>query len=155
MHKYIFDTGIWINLFEHYPKETFTGLWKNFNDLLSNGNIVSSSEVLREISKRNDIIFTEATKIKHIFQRPTIDEMKIAKDIVNKYQFLVKKRSINIGNPEADAFIIAMGKALDGTVVTTEKLKQNAQKIPNICKDLDIKCLHFHEFFKKENWEFK
>ena len=67
MNKYIFDTGIWINLFDHYPRDTFTGLWKNFDTLLNSGLIVSSSEVFREIARRNDIILAEVTKIKGIF----------------------------------------------------------------------------------------
>jgi len=155
MSKYIFDTCVWIDLYGHYPRETFEGLWENLDILLNDGSVVSSSEVLREIGKRDDLILAEVKKIAHLFRKPTIEEMSIAKEIVNKYQYIVKKKSINNGNPEADAFVIAMAKKSNGIVVTTEELKPNAQKIPNVCKDLNIECLHFHDFFKKENWKFK
>ena len=154
MDKYVFDTGVWIDLFKHYPETTFSGLWKNFKDLLSQQRILSSSEVLRELKSHEDMVYKKAKDIDHVFSKPTIEEMKLIKELVNKYPYLVSARNINNGAPVADCHVLALAKVSRATVVTTERFKPHSQKIPNICEKLEVGCLDLHKLFEKEKWKF-
>lgn len=154
MNKYVFDTGVWVVLFRHYPESTFSGLWKNFNSMVSEDRILSSSEVLRELKSYEDSIYQQAKDIDRVFSKPSVEELKIIKDLANKYKYLVSARNINNGSPVADCHVIALAKITGGIVVTTERFKPNSQKIPNICKELGVGCLDLHKLFEQEKWKF-
>lgn len=154
MNKYIFDTGVWVVLFRHYPESTFPGLWKNFNWMISEKRILSSSEVMRELKSYEDVVYQQAQNVDHVFSKPSTEELKIIKDLVNKYKNLVSARNINNGWPVADCHVLALAKATTGIVVTVEQFKPNSQKMPNICEKLGIGCLDLHKFFEQEKWKF-
>ncbi|MDP1854121.1 MAG: DUF4411 family protein [Candidatus Omnitrophota bacterium] len=154
MNKYVFDTGVWVVLFRHYPESTFSGLWEKFDLMVSGGRILSSSEVLRELKSYEDLIYQQAKDIDHVFLKPSSEELIVIKDLANKYKYLVSDRNINNGSPVADCHVLALAKVVEGTVVTTERFKPNSQKIPNICDKLGIGCLDLHKFFAQEEWKF-
>ncbi|MDD5356489.1 MAG: DUF4411 family protein [Candidatus Omnitrophica bacterium] len=154
MNVYVFDTGVWVILFRHYPEATFSGLWKSFNLMVAEGRILSSSEVLRELKSFEDFVYKQASGIDHVFSKPSIEELKIIKDLANKYKYLVSGRNINNGSPVADCHVLALARAKNGIVVTTERFKPNSQKMPNICNELGIGCLDLNKFFEQEKWEF-
>lgn len=154
MNKYVFDTGVWVALFRHYPESTFPGLWRNFALMVTAGQIFSSSEVLRELKSFEDSIYQQAKDIDHVFSKPSFQELKIIKALANKYKYLVSARNINNGAPVADCHVIALAKVEAGLVVTTERFKPNSQKIPNICDQLGVGCLDLHKFFEQEKWKF-
>ena len=58
------------------------------------------------------------------------------------------------GGLNADPFVIARASVENRTVVTMEKLKATAAKIPNICCHFGISCLSLEEFMEAENWRF-
>jgi hypothetical protein len=49
---------------------------------------------------------------------------------------------------------VARAYAIGGTVVTMEKLKPNAVKIPNICDHFKIPFLDLEGFMVSEGWVF-
>ena len=58
------------------------------------------------------------------------------------------------GGKNADPFVVAKGAIEKRAVVTIEKFKANAAKIPNICKHFNVPCLSLEEFMEKEGWSF-
>ncbi|RZI70387.1 MAG: DUF4411 family protein, partial [Pseudomonas sp.] len=58
------------------------------------------------------------------------------------------------GGRNADAFIVARAFAIGGSVVTAERFKPNAVKLPNICDHFKIPCLDLERFMEEEGWEF-
>jgi hypothetical protein len=58
------------------------------------------------------------------------------------------------GCRKADSFVVARAYAIGGTVVTAERLKPNAVKVPNICAHFKIPCLDLEGFMENEGWEF-
>ena len=54
----------------------------------------------------------------------------------------------------ADPFVIARAKILSGCVVTEEKFKEGAAKIPNICKHFNIECIELKDFMVRQEWQF-
>lgn len=73
-----------------------------------------------------------------------------------KYHFQqnIERQKILKGGKNADPFLIARAKILNIPVVTMEKYKEHAVKIPNICEHFGIECLHLEDFMEKENWQF-
>jgi hypothetical protein len=141
-------------LFKHYPKDTFRALWQNFSELVESGEIISSSEAKKELQALDDDIAKWSKENKVVFLKPTSEELNTVKQILKSHPELLKQKSINIGNPEADPFLIAQARSRNIPVVTIEQYKDGGHKIPNVCKDLKVKCLHLFAFFKEEGWRF-
>jgi len=151
--KYIIDSGPIIDL-KHYYEDVFVSLWDKFERLIEHGSIISSSEVLRELQQRDDEASAIALKYKHIFQKPLIEEQKYVKEILSNHSELVRFKNIVGGAPVADPFIIAQAIVNNAILITTEKFKQNAHNIPNICKEYGVTFLNLKDFFKLEDWKF-
>ncbi len=155
---YVFDSGPFIQIFSFFYESTFPGLWKNFYQLIEDGQIISVKEVEKEITAREgeSNISEWAKKNKNIFLAPTEEEMVFVSEIfkVKHFQALISRQNLLKGLPVADPFVIAKAKALNACVVTTEDEKPNAAKIPNICKQFKIDCMNLEGFMKKEKWIF-
>ena len=153
---YVFDTGPFISLFKHYYKERFPTLWDNFDALIKNGTIISVSEVRRELNGQADSLTSWANDNKSIFLPPDAGEAEFISDIfsVNHFQTLIRSQERLEGKPVADPFVIAKAKELDSVVVTQEKKKPNAAKMPNVCDHFGVDCMNLEEFMKNEDWTF-
>ena len=73
---------------------------------------------------------------------------------VAHFQANIEKQKLFKGGRNADAFIVARAFAVGGTVVTMERLKANAAKVPNICEHFKIPYLDLEGFMEREGWEF-
>lgn len=151
--KYIFDTGPFIDL-KNYPRDVFTSLWENFKQMISEGEILSSSEVFRELEDYDDEIAAWAKQNKNIFIKPTLEEQVEVRKILEKHPDLVKEEAILLGKPYADPFVIAQAKMHSCVLVHSEKFKPNAHKIPNVCKSFKVEETMLFEFFRREKWKF-
>ncbi len=151
--KYIFDSGPFIDL-KNYPIDIFTTLWDNILQMIKNGDIISSSEVLRELENYDDEIATWAKTQKKIFKKPSINEIETVKIILAKHPDLVKQENVLSGKPYADPFVIAQAKHNNCILVHREKYKPNAHKIPNVCQTFNVKEISLFDFFRLEKWKF-
>jgi len=151
--KYIFDSGPFIDL-KNYPDDVFTSLWNNFTAMIKNGEIVSSSEVLRELEDYDDEIAKWAKANKRVFIKPTLEEQTEVQKILAKHPDLVKQEAILTGKPYADPFVIAQAISHNCVLVHNEKFKPNAHKIPNVCKAYGVAETSLFEFFRTEKWKF-
>lgn len=156
--QYVFDADAFITLFTYFYESRFPSLWDNFNEMISNGTIISVREVYNEITcyHRDNRLTRWVKNNPKIFELPTPSETDFIKKIfqVPHFQALIPKREILEGKPVADPFIIAKAKIINGSVVTMEKFKENAAKIPNVCKHFEILCYNLEDFMEKENWKF-
>ena len=58
------------------------------------------------------------------------------------------------GGYNADAFVIAKAAVNDGTVVTLEREKPRATRIPNICRHFSVACCDLEQFMEAKCWKF-
>jgi hypothetical protein len=151
--KYVFDSGPFIDL-KNYPGDVFAGLWENFNHLIQNGQIVSSSEVLRVLRDYDDEMAEWAKENKQIFLKPSVEEQTLVKSILEKHPELIKREAILLGKPQADPFVIAQAKTHECILVHNEKMKPNAHRIPNVCKEFGVNEIPLFEVFRREGWRF-
>src|SRR5208337_1190215 len=155
--SYVFDNSPLSALFKNFYRNRFPSLWERFDDLVANGHIVSTREVLREIEDGATESLREwVAQNQHLFTVPTAAEGAFVTEIylIPRFQQNIEQQKILKGGKNADAFVIAKAAVEQGTVVTMELLKPNAAKIPNICEHFNIQCLSLEEFMEEEGWQF-
>ncbi|HME23821.1 MAG TPA: DUF4411 family protein [Acetobacteraceae bacterium] len=155
--SYVFDNSPLSVLFKNFYRRTFRSLWERFDDLVANGNIVSTREALREIEDgAPDDLLEWAKRNSKLFATPTAAEGAFVARIygVRHFQQNIEQQKLLKGGKNADPFVIAKAAVEGRAVVTMEQLKPNATKIPNICQHFGIKCLTLEEFMDEQGWEF-
>ena len=154
--KYVFDTGPFVNLFANFYPSTFVTLWQNFDALIDQGEIVSTREAFREIEDQDDELRQWAKDHKAVFTTPNAEEGAFVARIysVAHFQGNIEQRKLIQGGKNADPFVIAKAAVTDTSVVTMEKFKPHAAKIPNICDHFDVPCLSLEAFMQQEGWQF-
>jgi hypothetical protein len=154
---YVFDNSPLSTLFRNYYRKRFPSLWKNFDALVSGSGLVSTREVYREIEDSNIPDLREwAEKNQSLFPVPTANEGAFVAKIyaVPHFQQNIEQQKLLKGGRNADPFVIAKAAVDGATVVTMELFKENATKIPNICKHFDVPCVTLEQFMEAEGWQF-
>lgn len=152
---YVVDNNIFSHaLNNQMPFDVFDIIWKSWERLIEEQRIVSVSEVLCELevkwSTKKGEEWDWLTRHKECFVKPTNEECEIVSEIFRftKFREGVKERSIRAGTPEADAFLVAKAKAIDGIVVTAEKDAPHSEKIPCIASKFDVPYMKEKDFFR-------
>jgi hypothetical protein len=120
--------------------------------------VISVHEVLRELERYSGCEFVDdwVKENKAIFYKPCPDEQTFVAQIlaIPHFQALISQKATLEGTPVADPFIIASAKYRNATVVTEEKLKPHAAKIPNVCQHFNIPCINLEIFMDHQQWTF-
>lgn len=156
--KYIFDTASLSVIFKHYYFDRFPTFWEKFNNSILNKEILSVREVKKEIEEKKWDINLEiwVKKNNDFFIDPNNEEMLFITQIytIKHFQQNLERDKLLKGGSFADPFIISKAKIINGTVVTQEKFRDNAVKIPNICKHFNINCTDLEGFLIEKDWKF-
>lgn len=140
----------------YYPPSTFPSLWKNLETLIETETLISSEEVLQELSRKEDDrddFLKWAKQNKALFKPVDEDVQKAVENILTEFPNLVnvqKQRS------EGDPFVIATAQVYEAIIVSGERAtgKLNKPKIPDVCRDLGIRCITTLELIQSEKWIF-
>jgi hypothetical protein len=132
---YSLDTSALLDGLErYYPESAFPALWERVDDLIADGQLVASEEVVEEAGKKDALAkawFEERDAA--LFVVPTdADIAGRVQAILMAHPRLVKEMK---GRNRADAFVIAVAQVRGATVVTGEGAdgNDNRPKIPYIC----------------------
>lgn len=146
---YCIDTSALIYMKNIYDIRVLPSLWKTFGNIAKESNlIISPSQVLRELEKRDDELLKWAKE--HIpFHNLDHTQQEIVRDIMSRFQTLV---DINSSTQEADPFVIALAKSKNCKVVTQESyINRSGPKskfnIPNVCEELSVRWIRLLELF--------
>lgn len=154
---YVLDTNVFIVLTHFYPS-AFPSLWSKLDDLVEEGTILSVREVYNELKQSTDSDFVQdwIDRNKHIFAKPSNAELLAVQRIlaVPHFQTIISTKAILRGTPVADPFVVAAAKVNNGTVVTQEKHKPNAAKIPNVCERFNVPHMDLQTFMTQQGWAF-
>ena len=146
--KYVFDCNIFIGLHRFYPPDIFNSLWEKIEFLFDEGIVISSDEVIDEITKGNDSLIDWAKARSSSFYKSDENIQLIVREILKNYSALVT----SAGKPNAaDPFLIALSKHLNCTLVSNERKSGNpkALQIPNICEAFEVRCIKFFAFLRE------
>jgi len=155
---YIIDTSSLIQIRpENYPQDIYVGMWKNLEDLIKEGRLISHIKVLDELKShvgKKDEILKWAETHSNIFMPIKLEQIQLVRKIVNTNNFRALIDNTN-PNGDTDAFIIAlaMEKTLrERIVVCEEVLHGNKIKIPFVCNYFNIKSTNVFGMFRNEGW---
>jgi hypothetical protein len=153
---YIFDANLLSELNAYYP-DIFKAFWTRFDTMVASGDVVSTREVRSEVERSGkDNIIAWIKAHSQIFTMPGAQETAFVAQIlaIPHFQALIGQKALLRGTPVADPFVIACAKVSGGTVVTQEKMKPKAAKIPNVCVHFGISCIDLEGFMREQNWSF-
>lgn len=155
--KYVFDTGVFINIFRHYYRGRFPSFWEQFDKAVKDRRIMSTREVFKELERRADDALAWAKNHKTVFPEPQAKEMEFVAEIFSNhphFQQIVTQRKQLEGGSCADPFIIAKARIEKRVVATTEKCPPHGARIPNICNKYGIRWVDLEKFMQQEDWKF-
>lgn len=144
---YIIDACALIDAAKEYnmSKKVFAPIWEALDDMISSGQLLTSSEILDEL-KDDDL--TKWIKTRKDFFIPLSKEIQEQVSVVlEKYPDLIKMKSTS--NSNGDPFLVATAIAKHGCIVTNERPGSGNNgdvRIPNVCKGFDITYMNLHSF---------
>lgn len=154
---YVFDTSS-LSEFKHFYPAVFKSIWVGLDGLVQQQKLLSTREVWNEMQRGNPDQHTNdwLKTRKEIFTTPSAAELQFVAQIFQTPHFhgLIGQKQRLKGDPVADPFVIACAKVHGGTVVTEEKLKLNAAKIPNVCEHFNVRCTDLEGFMQLQGWSF-
>jgi Domain of unknown function (DUF4411) len=154
---YVFDNSPLSALFRNYYPRRFPTLWRNFDALVVAEELVSTREAYREIENGASAELRQwAGNNRTLFSTPTAAEGAFVARIygVRHFQQNIEQQKLLRGGLNADPFVIARAAVQNGIVVTMELFKDNAAKIPNICRHFGVPCMTLEQFMEAEGWQF-
>ena len=96
--------------------------------------------------------------VAYVFPSPTSGVAAFVSKIyrVKHFQANIEHKKLLKGGKNADPFVVATAALQDpvGTVVTLERDKPNAVRIPNICRYFGIPFFNLEQFMEQEDWVF-
>jgi len=153
---YILDTNS-IRVLSNYYAAQFPTFWSKFDAEVGAQRIVSVREVLKELEDfKSNWIYQKAKGMKSAFLAPSGQQAAFVANLLSqkKYQAMVARKNLLQGKPVADPFLVAAGFELGGSVVTEEKRKKNAVKIPNVCDHFNIRVVNVEQMLIDFGWSF-
>jgi hypothetical protein len=151
---YVIDMSALVQLWQprYYKRNVFPGLWKNYDELVEAGRLVSVREVRLEVERGNDDLVAWAKQHSHLFHAYTPEQYAIAGSIQNDFPGLV---DVTKETPDADPFVIAKAKSEGATVVSCEGPGTPAKpSIPYVCRKLGVRHLDLVGMFEDLGWSF-
>ena len=155
---YILDTNTLSQLFRFYYRNNFPNLWKRFDQLVMDGRILSTREVLRELGdgRKAELAYAWSEEHENLFPDPGTEEVLFVSRIfgVSHFQQNLQSKKGKPRKQVADPFVIAQAMRTGGTVVTEETKPPNGARIPNICEHFEIPCINLQQLMDREGWIF-
>lgn len=153
---YVLDSSALIDLHKYYFPARFPTLWKRFDAMIAKNLFTSTREAFEELTVSDDRAAQWAKEHEDLFVLPDADEARFVTKIfsVPHFRANVSQQKILQGGWFADPFLVARAAVLRGAVVTREKYRPKAAKLPNICEHFKVPCFDLEAFMEKENWTF-
>lgn len=113
---YVIDACALIDAAKEYnmSKKTFSPIWEAFDELISNGQLISSTEILDEL--KDDDLIAWAKKHKELFVPLTKEIQEQVFEVLKKYPTLIKMKSTS--NSNGDPFLVATAITNNGCIIT-------------------------------------
>ena len=147
---YIIDACALIDAAKEYnmSKKTFLPIWEAFEELINNGQLITSTEIQDEL--KDDDLIAWSKKHKELFVPLTREIQEQVFEVLKKYPTLIKMKSTS--NSNGDPFLVATAIVNNGCIITNERPgdeKTGDYHIPNVCKGFDIPYMSLHAFISE------
>lgn len=153
MNLFCIDTSSIIEAWERrYPNSVFPSIYKKLEELVVRSVLISPNEVKRELEKKADGAFEWAKRQNGLFVPEDEGQLEAVSQIMSSHQPLIANKK---GRNVADPFVVALAISRNAIVITEEDLGTDSRpKIPNVCRDYNVKCMKLVEFMAHQKWSF-
>ena len=144
---YVIDACALIDAAKEYSmsKKTVSPIWEAFDELIGNGQLITSTEIQDEL--KDDDLIAWSKKHKEFFIPLTKEIQEQVFEVLKKYPSLIRMKSSS--NSNGDPFLVATAIVNNGCIITNERPgdeKTGDYHIPNVCKGFDLPCMNLHTF---------
>ena len=149
---YCIDTSAILTAWRrNYPPDIFPSVWDRVDELINQGELIASEEVLVELERKDDEVYAWATERQGIFVPIDDQVQQVVRRVLASYPRLLDTRRNRSG---ADPFVIALARVRNCTVVTNEAPSNSPSRptIPDVCQALGILCIDFIQMARQEGW---
>jgi hypothetical protein len=136
----------------HNPRN-YPTFWARLDELISSRELRASEEVLEDLSKKDDEVYKWAKGRRGMFV-PLYEDIQLAvKTLMKRFPRIIDSRRNRSGS---DPWVIALAQVEHLTVVTFEGRSNSLAKprIPDVCDELNIKCIDMHGLIQEQGWTF-
>jgi len=150
--SYSLDTSGYLDAWiRHYPIDVFPTVWQRLEDAVRDRLIVASEEVVRELEKKDD---DACNWMKAHPQMIIPFSQEIEAEVINLMKRFPRLVDSKKGRSGGDPFVIAIAIVGGHSVITGEHAtgKLEAPRIPDVCKELGIRCIGMLDFFREQRW---
>jgi hypothetical protein len=139
----------WIRV---YRPKSFISLWRRIDDLIDDGRLKASIEVLNELKRKDDDIYKWCRDRRSTLCVEIDDACQL--EVGRLMQSHPRLVDTVTGKSAGDPFVIALASSspLRMTVVTEEH--PGKSRIPDVCAKEQIDCLGLAGLIEREGWQF-
>ena len=134
-----------------YRRKNFRTFWAHLEDLIDEGRLKASIEVLDELKKKDDDVYAWAKQRKESLfvelDDPTQDAVVY---LMETYERLVDTAK---GKSGGDPFVIGLALAGEPRLVVVTEEEAGKVRIPDVCHDEGLECIRLADLIERENWE--
>jgi hypothetical protein len=137
----------------YYPPDVFPGIWDGLDDLIADGSLRATEEVLVELERKDDEVHAWMRRRERFFIAIDDRIQDVVSDILSTHARLLDTRS---GRSAGDPFVIALAEIEHCTVVTGERATNSADRpnIPDVCAARGVRCISLLQLLRDEGWKF-
>ena len=158
-HLYCMDTGGLIDTWHFwYHQQSHPTYWEELEQLAIQGRLFYPQQVHEELEyKDDDLIAWCKERRKFLISSPTDETEETFAELVNRYQ--IEAGTVGTGRNYADLYVVATALVRGAVVVTTEtpskEMKKGREKVPDICKLENLRCIQPYHMVRDEGWVFR
>ena len=154
--KYSIDTSAILDGWRrYYPPDIFPPLWGKLSQLIRDGDLIATEEVLIEIKKRDDDeVYAWVQQHRNMFV-PIDEQIQLmVAEILKDHPKLIDTRP---NRSKADPFVIALARLHGCAVVTGERPSNSSSRpnIPDVCALLKIRSINLLQLIREQGWRFQ
>jgi hypothetical protein len=152
--RYSIDTSAILDGWRrYYPPEVFPALWQRLDELIAEGRLIATEEVLFELERKDDDVYAWAKARQSMFVRIDDRIQPKVSEILDRFEKLLDTRANRSGG---DPFVIALAMVEDCTVVSGERAtgSLNRPNIPDVCSALGVHCISLLQLIRDKKWTF-
>jgi len=137
-----------------YAPDVFPGVWDRLDDLIADGSLRATEEVLTELERKDDEVFTWARQRSDLFVAIDARIQIAVSEILASHERLLDTRA---NRSAADPFVIALAQIEQCAVVTGERATGSLTRphIPDVCIDLGVPSMTLLQLLRAEGWRFE
>lgn len=152
---YALDTNVLIHAWRDLlPIDVAPGFWEQLEALGLDGAVIISTEVVKELEKRDDDLLAWVKERAFMHKESEEDVQSVVGDVLAVEVNEHKPSLVDPHRPDSDGdvWVIALAKVRRATVVSQEcsaPLAKKKAKIPDVCSALDIRCINLLAFMRE------